>query len=54
MPEGQYRYCDVSVPAPLDRAFTYELPVTLRHRASMEQERIAIADLKAWLLERIS
>jgi len=28
--------------------------VTLRHRDSMEQERIAIADLKAWLLERIS
>jgi len=28
--------------------------VTLRHRDSMKQERIAIADLKAWLLERIA
>jgi primosomal protein N' (replication factor Y) len=27
------RYCDVSLPVPLDRAFTYELPLTLRHRA---------------------
>ena len=25
-------YCDVSIPAPLDRAFTYLLPETLRHR----------------------
>ena len=32
MPEGAYLYCDVSVPAPLDRAFTYSLPETLRHR----------------------
>ena len=28
--------------------------VTLRHRDSMQQERIAIAGLKTWLLERIS
>jgi glycyl-tRNA synthetase len=28
--------------------------VTLRHRDSMSQERIAIPDLKAWLLEKIS
>jgi glycyl-tRNA synthetase len=28
--------------------------VTLRQRDSMEQERIAITDLKAWLLDRIS
>jgi glycyl-tRNA synthetase len=28
--------------------------VTLRHRDSMEQERIAIADLKNWLIERTS
>jgi len=27
------RYCDVSLPVPLDRPFTYELPLTLRHRA---------------------
>jgi primosomal protein N' (replication factor Y) len=33
MPEGSYLYCDVSVPAPLDQAFTYALPETLRHRA---------------------
>ena len=32
MPEGSYRYCDVSLPVPLDRIFTYELPLTLRHR----------------------
>ena len=28
--------------------------VTLRHRDSMQQERIAIADLEAWLLEKVS
>ncbi len=28
--------------------------VTLRHRDSMQQERIAIADLKTWLIEKIS
>jgi primosomal protein N' (replication factor Y) len=32
MPEGDYRFCDVSLPVPLDRLFTYELPLTLRHR----------------------
>jgi primosomal protein N' (replication factor Y) len=32
MSERVYRYCDVSVPVPLDRSFTYELPLTLRHR----------------------
>ncbi|HKE26395.1 MAG TPA: primosomal protein N', partial [Bryobacteraceae bacterium] len=32
MPEGAYLYCDVSVPVPLDQAFTYSLPETLRHR----------------------
>jgi primosomal protein N' (replication factor Y) (superfamily II helicase) len=26
-------YCDVSLPVPLDRPFTYHLPETLRHRA---------------------
>jgi primosomal protein N' (replication factor Y) (superfamily II helicase) len=26
------RFADVAVPVPLDQAFTYELPVTLRHR----------------------
>ncbi len=25
-------YCDVSLPVPLDQAFTYALPETLRHR----------------------
>ncbi|MEI6493841.1 MAG: His/Gly/Thr/Pro-type tRNA ligase C-terminal domain-containing protein, partial [Verrucomicrobiota bacterium] len=28
--------------------------VTLRHRDSMQQERVAIADLKSFLLERIA
>src|SRR5437764_8584991 len=32
MPEGSYRYCDVSLPVPLDQPFTYRLPETLRHR----------------------
>ncbi|MCX6624317.1 MAG: primosomal protein N', partial [Acidobacteria bacterium] len=27
-----FLYCDVSLPVPLDQAFTYELPETLRHR----------------------
>jgi len=26
------RYCDVSLPVPIDQTFTYELPETLRHR----------------------
>jgi len=26
------RFCDVSLPVPLDRAFTYSLPLTLQHR----------------------
>jgi primosomal protein N' (replication factor Y) len=30
--DGTARYCDVSLPVPLERAFTYELPETLRHR----------------------
>jgi len=33
MPEGNFQYCDVSLPVPLDRVFTYSLPETLRHRA---------------------
>ena len=32
MPEGSSLYCDVSLPVPLDQAFTYSLPETLRHR----------------------
>ncbi|HJT87805.1 MAG TPA: primosomal protein N' [Bryobacteraceae bacterium] len=32
MGEGSYRYCDVSLPVPLDQPFTYALPETLRHR----------------------
>lgn len=32
MPEDSFRYCDVSLPVPLDRPFTYSLPETLRHR----------------------
>ena len=31
-PEILPAYCDVSLPVPLDRAFTYSLPETLRHR----------------------
>ena len=32
MSEETYRYCELALPVPLDRAFTYELPLTLRHR----------------------
>jgi primosomal protein N' (replication factor Y) len=32
MSEGSSLYCDVSLPVPLDRPFTYALPETLRHR----------------------
>jgi primosomal protein N' (replication factor Y) len=27
-----FRYCEVALPIPVDRLFTYELPLTLRHR----------------------
>src|SRR5947209_3132692 len=33
MAEDSPRYCDVALPVPVDRLFTYELPLTLRHRA---------------------
>ena len=29
---GDPLYCDVSLPVPLDRPFTYGMPETLRHR----------------------
>ena len=32
MPDAEPRYCDVSLPVPVDRLFTYELPLTLRQR----------------------
>jgi primosomal protein N' (replication factor Y) (superfamily II helicase) len=32
MPDLEPEYCDVSLPVPLDRLFTYELPRTLRRR----------------------
>ena len=32
MNPGSFRYCDVSLPVPLDQPFTYALPETLRHR----------------------
>lgn len=32
MPEEDLPYCDVSLAVPVDRAFTYQLPPTLRHR----------------------
>ena len=34
MPAGYYHFCDVSLPVPLDQAFTYALPETLRHRVA--------------------
>ncbi len=35
MPQESYLYCDVSLPVPLDRPFTYSLPETLRHRVKV-------------------
>jgi len=32
MNQGSFRYCDVSLPVPLDQPFTYALPETLQHR----------------------
>ncbi|MBV8810666.1 MAG: primosomal protein N' [Acidobacteriaceae bacterium] len=32
MPDGSPLYCDVALPVPVDRLFTYELSPTLRHR----------------------
>jgi primosomal protein N' (replication factor Y) len=34
MSDALFRYCDVALPVPVDRLFTYELPLTLRHRVS--------------------
>ena len=28
-------YCDVSLPVPMEQAFTYKLPLTLRHRVAV-------------------
>src|SRR5581483_11471249 len=35
MLEERHKYCDVSLPVPIDRSFTYELPLTLQHRAQV-------------------
>jgi len=35
------RYCDVSLPVPLDQAFTYALPETLRHRVQVGSRVLA-------------
>ena len=32
MAEAVFRYCDVALPVPIERLFTYELPVSLRNR----------------------
>jgi primosomal protein N' (replication factor Y) len=32
MPDGNFQYCDVSLPVRLDQVFTDSLPETLRHR----------------------
>lgn len=32
MADEKYLYCDVSLPVPVDRLFTYSLPLTLQHR----------------------
>ncbi len=33
MNDAAFRYCDVALPVPVDRLFTYELPLPLRHDA---------------------
>ncbi|MGA8029561.1 MAG: primosomal protein N' [Bryobacteraceae bacterium] len=35
MPDGGFRYCGVALPVPLDRLFTYEVPLATRHRAAI-------------------
>ncbi len=36
MPDGGgFRYCDIALPVPVDRAFTYELPLILQHRVQV-------------------
>jgi primosomal protein N' (replication factor Y) len=32
MADPEFEYCEVALPVPVDRAFTYALPLTLRHR----------------------
>jgi primosomal protein N' (replication factor Y) len=38
---GCARYCDVALPLPVDRLFTYELPLTLRHRVQVGSRVVA-------------
>jgi primosomal protein N' (replication factor Y) len=35
MSDVEHRFCDVSLPTPVDQLFTYSLPVTLQHRVSV-------------------
>src|SRR3954452_15348992 len=35
MAEESFRYCDLALPVPVDRSFTYQLPLTLQHRVRM-------------------
>ena len=35
LPSEAPLYCDVSLPVPLDQAFTYRLPETIRHRIAV-------------------
>ncbi len=32
MAESDFQFCELALPVPLDRVFTYQLPLTLRHR----------------------
>ncbi|HMF78079.1 MAG TPA: DEAD/DEAH box helicase, partial [Bryobacteraceae bacterium] len=32
LPAHSFRYCEIALPVPVDRLFTYDLPLTLRHR----------------------
>ncbi len=34
MPDAPSAYCDLALPVPVDRLFTYRIPLTLRHRVS--------------------
>jgi primosomal protein N' (replication factor Y) (superfamily II helicase) len=33
--DSSFEYCDVALPVPIDRFFTYQLPLTLRHRVQV-------------------
>jgi primosomal protein N' (replication factor Y) len=41
MPDSSHEYCDVALPVPIDRLFTYRVPLTLRHRLTAGSRVVA-------------